>query len=113
MSLADALAMAPPRLGRHLSSGREGARMSGAKMGPALQALWLPPDSIAVSFCRPHSHLCRLVLTGYGNQDVSSRCSGNGFLGQADATPLAGKVPPGCLECEIVSATKALWLSSV
>jgi hypothetical protein len=42
----------------------------------------LLPDPEAVSFCSPHSHLCRLVLAGSGNQDVSARCSGNGFRGR-------------------------------
>ena len=30
----------------------------------------------AVSFCSPHSHLCRLVSLGSRNQDGSLRCSG-------------------------------------
>ncbi|EDL14413.1 mCG147503 [Mus musculus] len=63
------------------------------EMGPALEVLWLLPDPEAVSFCSPHSHLCRLVLAGSENQDVSSRYSGNGFPGRANASPLAGKVP--------------------
>ena len=37
--------------------------------------LWLLPDTEAVSFCSPHSHLCRLISDGSQNQDVSSRCS--------------------------------------
>ena len=32
--------------------------------GAASEALWLPPVSEAVSFCSPHSHLCRLVSEG-------------------------------------------------
>jgi hypothetical protein len=56
--------------------------------------------------------LCRLVLAGSRNQDVSSRCSSNGLPGQADTSPLAGRVP-GCLERETGSATKALWLPPV
>jgi len=35
-----------------------------------------------------------------------------GFPGRVDASPLAGKVL-GCLECEMGSATEALWLSPV
>jgi hypothetical protein len=42
-------------------------------MEPALEALWLLPDPEPVSFCSPHSHLCRLVLVGSENQDVSGR----------------------------------------
>jgi hypothetical protein len=41
---------------------------------------WRPetgPVPETVSFCSPHSHLCRLVLVESGNQDVSRRCSGN------------------------------------
>jgi hypothetical protein len=45
--------------------------------GAAFEALWLPPVPEAVSFCSPHSHLCRLVLVESGNQDVSCSCSGN------------------------------------
>ena len=56
--------------------------------------------------------LCRLVLAGSGNQDVSGRCSGNGLPGRADTSPLAGKVP-GYLEREMGSATEALWLLPV
>ena len=42
------------------------------------------------------TYLCRLVMAGSGNQDVSGRCSVNGFLGCDDASPLTEKVP-GCL----------------
>jgi hypothetical protein len=56
--------------------------------------------------------LCRLVLAGSRNQDVSSRCSGNSLPGRADTSPLAGKVP-GCLVPEMGSATEALWLPPV
>jgi hypothetical protein len=35
--------------------------------GSATEALWLPPDPEAVSFCSPHTHLCRLHLVGSGN----------------------------------------------
>ena len=51
-------------------------------------------------------------LVESGNQDVSSRCSGNSLLGWADTSPLAGKVP-GCLEPEKGSASEALWLPPV
>jgi hypothetical protein len=57
------------------------------EMGPVLEALWLSPVLEAVSSCSPHFHLCRLVLAGSGNQDVSGRCSGNVFPGRADASP--------------------------
>jgi hypothetical protein len=77
--------------------------------GPALEALWLLPDPEAFSFCSPHSHLCRLVLAGSGNQDVSGRCSSIGFPGWEDTSPLAGKVP-GYLVPKTGSATEALWL---
>jgi hypothetical protein len=46
------------------------------EMGAALKALWLLPVPEVVSFCSLHSHLCRLVLAGSSNQDVSGRCSG-------------------------------------
>jgi hypothetical protein len=65
--------------------------------GAASEALWLPPVSEAVSFCSPHSHLCRLVSAGSGNQDGSHRCSGKALPGGVDTSSLAGKVP-GCLE---------------
>jgi hypothetical protein len=42
------------------------------KMGPALDALWLPPEPEAVSFCSPHSHLCTLVLAGSGNRLIQT-----------------------------------------
>ena len=57
------------------------------------EALWLPPDPEAFSFCCPHSHLCRPVLAESGNQDVSVRWSVNSFLGRDDASPLIEKVP--------------------
>jgi hypothetical protein len=44
--------------------------------GTVSESLWLLPVPEAVSFCSPHSHLCRLVLVESGNQDVSHRCSG-------------------------------------
>ena len=43
--------------------------------GPVPEAVLLRPVTEAVSFCNPHSHLCRLVSVGSGNQDVSHRCS--------------------------------------
>jgi hypothetical protein len=70
----------PPGPGGHLSSGREGARISGAETGSATEALWLPTVPEAVSFCSPHSHLCRLVSAGSGNEDGSHRCSGKTLL---------------------------------
>jgi hypothetical protein len=38
------------------------------------------PVPEAVSFCSPHSHLCRLLLEESWNQDVSCRCSGQELL---------------------------------
>ena len=57
--------------GRHLSSGRERAWMSGAETGSASEALWLLPVPEAVSFCSPHPYLHRLVSAESRNQDVS------------------------------------------
>ena len=78
----------------------------------ASEALWLLPVPEAVRFCSPHSHLCRLVSEGSGNQDGSPRCSGKAFPGGADTSPLAGKVP-GYLEPKTWSASEALWLLPV
>jgi hypothetical protein len=111
MSPADAQAN-PPRLARHISSGREGARMSGAENGDASEALWLLPVPEAVSFCRPHSHLCRVVSVGSGIQIVSHRCLGKILPRWVDTYPLAGKVP-GCLEHEKGAASEVLWLLPV
>jgi hypothetical protein len=41
------------------------------KTGTVPEALWLLPVQEAVSFCSPHSHLCRLVSVESGNQNVS------------------------------------------
>ena len=69
----------PPRPGGHLSSGREGAGMSGARNGSSPEAVSLLLLQKLCSFCSPHSHLCRLVSEGSGNQDDSSSCLGNPF----------------------------------
>jgi hypothetical protein len=61
------------------------------------------------SFCSRHSHLCRLVSEGSGNQDNSPRCSDKGLPGGVDTSPLAEKVP-GCLEPETGSAPQAVSL---
>ena len=45
--------------------------------GAASEALWLLPVPEAVSFCNPHSHLCRLLSAESRNQDVCCQCSGN------------------------------------
>jgi hypothetical protein len=45
------------------------------EMGSAPEAVWLLTVPEAVSFCSPHSHLCRLVSEESGNQDGSPRCS--------------------------------------
>jgi hypothetical protein len=44
--------------------------------GAASEALWLLPVPEAVSFCSPHSRLCRILLAESQNQDVCHRCSG-------------------------------------
>jgi hypothetical protein len=101
-----------------LSSCREGAQISGVRT-----CLLAENDGLKqglsqnlCSFYSPHSHLCRLVLLGSGNQDGSPRCWCKALLGRAglggNTTPLAGKVP-GCLEPETVSASEALWLQPV
>ena len=69
------------------------------EMGSTSEAVWLLPVPDAVSFFNLHSHLCRLVSEGSGNQDVSPRCSGKALLGGPYTSPLAGKVL-GCLEPE-------------
>jgi hypothetical protein len=56
------------------------ARCLGPKKGAAL-ALWLPPVPEAVSFCISHSHLCRILLAEFQNQDVCCRCSGKALQG--------------------------------
>jgi hypothetical protein len=72
-----------PKMFQHSSPGVDTSPLAGKvpgwlepEMGPALEVLWLLPVPEVVSFCSPHSHLCRLVLAGSGNRDVSSRCSG-------------------------------------
>jgi hypothetical protein len=52
--------------------------------GSAPEAVWLPPVPEAVSVCSPHSHLCRLVSEGSGNQDGSPRSSGWNFFFKLD-----------------------------
>ena len=70
------------------------------EMGSATEALWLLPVPEVVSFCSPHSHLCRIVSVESGSQDgVSCSCSGNSLPAWVDTSPLAGKVP-GCLDPE-------------
>jgi hypothetical protein len=61
----------------------------GPKKGSALEALWLPPVSEAVSFCILYSHLCRIHSAGSKNQDVCCRCSGKVLPARADPYPLA------------------------
>jgi hypothetical protein len=80
--------------------------------GPVSEAVLLLPVPEAVSFCNPHSHLCRLVSEGSGNQYGSTRCSGKSLPGGADTSPLAQKVP-GCLEPESWHAPEAVWLPCV
>jgi hypothetical protein len=38
------------------------------------EAVWLLPVPEAVSFCSPHSHLCRLVSAGSGNHSLLFNC---------------------------------------
>jgi hypothetical protein len=57
-----------------LLSGKEPKYLE-PETGFATEALWLSPVPEAVNFCSPHFYLCRLVLTGSRNQDVSGRCS--------------------------------------
>jgi hypothetical protein len=67
--------------GRHLSSGGEGAQMSGAQNGvcPRSCVTSACPRSCEVSVA--HSHLSRLVSEGSGTQDGSPRCSGRALPG--------------------------------
>jgi hypothetical protein len=51
------------------------------EMGSAPEAVWLLPVLEAVSFCSPHSHLCRLVSDESGNLDGCPRCSGKALPG--------------------------------
>ena len=97
----------PPGWGRHLSSGSEVSGHLEPETGSATEALWLLPVPEAVSFRSPHSHLCRLVLAGFKNQDGSCRCSGKALLGGVDTSPLAGKVPR-CLEPQMGSVSEAV-----
>jgi hypothetical protein len=64
------------------------------------------------SFCSPHSHLSKVLLSGSWNQDVSTRCCGKALPDGLDTNPLTGK-ELGCLEPEMQSAPKALWLLPV
>ena len=47
------------------------ARCLEPEKGAASEVLWLPSVPEAVSFCSPHSHLCRLLSAEYQIQDVS------------------------------------------
>ena len=58
--------------GGHLSSGREGTWMSGARNGGRSQKLF--------RFCSLHSHLCRLVSEGPWTQDGFLTCFGSQSL---------------------------------
>jgi hypothetical protein len=51
------------------------------EMGSVSEAVSLLPVPETVSFCSPHSHLCRLASEGSGNHDGSPRCSGKALLG--------------------------------
>jgi hypothetical protein len=94
-----------------LSSCREGGQISG------IQTCLLAEDEVPkqdlsqnlCSFCSPHIHLCRLVSAESRNQVGSPRCCGKALPEGPDNSPLAWKVP-GCLEPEMLSVSKALWL---
>jgi hypothetical protein len=55
---------------------RKVARCLGPEKGAALEVLWLQSVPETVSFCIPHSHLCRTLSAGSQNQDVCCQCSG-------------------------------------
>jgi hypothetical protein len=59
----------PGRVDPYPLAGKE-AGCLGPEKGAALEALWLSPVPEAVSFCIPHSHLCRILLAESRNQDV-------------------------------------------
>jgi hypothetical protein len=86
------------------------ARCLGPKKGASLEALWLPPVPAAVSFCIPHSHLCRILSAGSQNQDVCCWCSGKALPGRADPYPLAGCLGPVQNTLGGVPEWRCLWL---
>jgi hypothetical protein len=59
-----------------------------------------------------HTHLCRLISAGSGNQVSSPSCCGKALPGGADTSPLLGKLP-GCLELKTGSVSETLWLPPV
>ena len=69
----------PPWWGRLLSSGGKVPGCLDPEKAAASEALWLPPVPEAVSFCSPHSHLCRLVSVESWNQDISRRYLGKAY----------------------------------
>jgi hypothetical protein len=79
------------------------ARCLGPEKGAALEALWLPPVPEAVSFCIPHSQLCRILAAGSRNQDVCHRCSGKALPGRVDPILWPGKWPDVYGLCRILS----------
>jgi hypothetical protein len=110
--MAPPVALAKPsRAGQSPLAGKVPGCLEPEK-GSASEALWLLPVPEAVSFCNPHSHLCRLVSVESGNQDASSKCSSNSLPGWADTSPLAGRVP-GWLEPKTRTVSEALWLLPV
>ena len=72
--------------------------------GAASEALWLPPVPEPISFCIPHSHLCRLVSVESGNQDVSHKCSGKALPGRADTY---------CLSIILLTPLPMAWINSI
>jgi hypothetical protein len=76
------------------SSFREGAQISGVQTCLLAEDEGSPvPET--VSFCSPHSYLCRVVSVESGNQDVSRRCSSKALPGWANTYPLCRVVSVG------------------
>jgi hypothetical protein len=82
------------------------------KAGPFPEAVLFWPVTEAVSFCSPHSLLCRHLSMESWNQDGSHWSWGQSLPCRVDTCPLAGKVA-GCLEPEKGAASEALWLPPI
>ena len=68
--LSQKLRQRPHGPGIHLSSGREGGRMSGALKGRCLRSSVAPACSRSCQLLCAHSHLCRL-LTPHSSRDFT------------------------------------------